>query len=476
MVVRKRPLLRGALMLTGAGAAARIIGTVYRILIVRWAGSEALGLFQMVMPLVRTASTLSTLRLPVALTRHTADAGARGDLAEIERGRRLTAIVITVLTALTAWATVALAPFLSRVFFTDGRTERLIWLLPVAVVPSALTGIFRGFAEGRHNMFSTSIAQIAEQFVRVPVSLWLVVLWAGRGVEHAAAALVVGHGIGEAAGLVTAMALSGWWAFGRELKEKSLWPRRRGTDRSLRDARERGPVSGRIRGKSPLFVVIEEIRTLKELLAVAMPISLATFINTTAQMINVGLVPRRLLVAGFSMAEATELYGQLTGIVMPLLYMPMLVVFPVATVLTPAIADAVATGGYRDARRRFLLGAGGAALVGLATLALCRAFPVAIPRLLYDMPEVAPLVALVGLGAPFAFTGAIFASVLHALGKTKVLLGNFVAATLIRLVLVYYWTADPDLGIAGALWALHVDYVLSAVVNGFISWRALQEQ
>ncbi len=61
-------------------------------------------------------------------------------------------------------------------------------------------------------------------------------------------------------------------------------------------------------------------------------------------MINVSLIPRRLLAAGFSMGEATELYGQLTGMVMPLLYMPMLLVFPVATVLTPAIADAAASG------------------------------------------------------------------------------------------------------------------------------------
>lgn len=465
--MRKRPLLRSALLLTGAGAIARGIGTVYRILIVRWAGPEALGLFQMVMPLHRTASTLATMRLPVALTRLTADAGARGDWEEVERGRRLTAFMITALSVLATWATVALAPFMARAFLTDPRTERLILLLPLAFVPSALTGIFRGFAEGRHNMTSTSVGQVAEQLVRVPVSLWLIVQWAGRGVEHAAAAIVVGHGIGEAVGLLSAMALSGWWAFGRQF----------GRPPSADASKGESPKKtrpGMWRGRRLLFVVIEEVRTLKELLSVAMPLSLATFINTTAQMINVGLVPRRLLTAGFTMAEATELYGQLTGIVMPLLYMPMLVVFPVATVLTPAIADAVAVGNYTDARRRFALGAGGAFLVGVATLLLCRIFPAAIPRLLYDMPEVAPLVALVGLAAPFAFTGAIFGSVLHALGKTNVLLFNFIIATCIRLVLVYYWTANPDLGISGALWALLIDYSFSAVVNGWVCWRSLQ--
>lgn len=480
--MRRRPLLKGALMLMGAGAVARGIGTVYRILIVRWAGSEALGLFQMVMPLLRTASTVATLRLPVALTRLTADASARGDLEEVERGRRLTAVLITVLSVLAAWVTISLAPFMANKFLTDPRTERLILWLPLAFVPSALTGIFRGFAEGRHNMMSTSIGQVAEQLVRVPVSLWLVAHWMTRGVEHVAAALVIGHGIGEIVGLVAAMVLSGWWAFSRERGQRTRHASRSGHGASGGTA-SRGIASGRRRGwhglhglwRRPLFLVINEIRTLKELLGVAVPLSLATAINTTAQMINVGLVPRRLLVAGFTMATATELYGQLTGIVMPLLYMPMLVVFPVATVLTPAIADAVAVGQYRGARRRFLLGAGGALLVGIVTLAVCRAFPAAIPQLLYGMPEVAPLVAVVGLGAPFAFTGTIFASILHALGKTNFLLLNFIATTLIRLVLIYYWTADPDLGITGALWALLVDYGLSAVINGWACWRYLRE-
>jgi len=67
--VRRRPLLQGALMLMAAGAATRAIGTLYRIVIVRWAGPEALGLYQMVMPVYRMASAMATLRLPVALTR-----------------------------------------------------------------------------------------------------------------------------------------------------------------------------------------------------------------------------------------------------------------------------------------------------------------------------------------------------------------------------------------------------------------------
>src|SRR5690606_42144651 len=86
--VRRRPLLQGAVMLMAAGAATRAIGTMYRIVIVRWAGPEALRLYQMVMPVYRLASAMATLRLPLALTPVTAKELARRNLDEEIRARR----------------------------------------------------------------------------------------------------------------------------------------------------------------------------------------------------------------------------------------------------------------------------------------------------------------------------------------------------------------------------------------------------
>jgi len=432
-------------MLMLSGAFTRAIGTFYRVLIVRWAGAEALGLFQMVIPLLRLASTMATLRLPVALTQVTAEGLARGRTDQVRSARRTAALLIGGMTALSAASVVVAAPFLAGRWLTDPRTERLIVLLPLALVPSALTGIFRGYAEGRQNMRSTAVGPVVEQLVRVPVVLVLLSLWAHRGVEYAAAALVVGLGAGELAGLITAVLLSGW----RQL------PRRRAGPRVL------PPTS---------------LGTASRLLTLSLPLWAATMINTAAQMINVGMIPRRLMVAGASMQEATELYGQLTGMVMPLLYMPMLAVFPVATVLTPAIADAWALGQQHRARHRFFLATTGALAVGLATAAVFRAFPEAVPRLLYGTDDIAPLVRIAAWAAPFAFTANIFASVLYALGRTRMVLATFVVATALRLVLIYHLTADPQLGIGGTLWAIVADCVVTAALNGAACLRWLRQE
>lgn len=469
--MRRRPLVRNALLLMGAGAISRLIGTGYRILIVRLAGAEALGLFQMVLPVFRTASTLSTLRLPVGLTRLTAQRLARGDVEGVYAARNQTALLITILTLLTTLLTWVSAPFLARHLITDPRVERLIWLLPLAFVPSAFTGIFRGFAEGRQSMLGNAVGQVSEQVVRVAVVFLLLSAWTSGNTEGAAVALVVGLGAGELAGLVTVACLSGW----RALPKSGPGSRRPGELRGFLRRRRRiqghgGLLRGLLQGWR---AAVRPLDTTRELLQVSLPLWVATMINTTVQMVNVTLIPRRLMVAGFSVREATELYGQLTGMVMPLLYLPMILIFPVSTVLTPAVADRVATGHYREARTQFLKATAGAVAVGVVSSAGFLLFPDLLSSILYGAPEIAPLVRLVALAPPFAYTASIFASVLHALGKTQWLLLSFLFTSGVRLGLVYRLTAHPDLGVAGALWAIIADYVLTALINGWAAWRFL---
>jgi len=437
-----------------AGAFARALGTVYRIIIVRMAGTEALGLFQMTVPVLRAASTMATLRLPTALTRLTADRLAQGDTRGVLQARTITAFCIVALTAATSAAMVALAPALARRLFTDPRILPLLYVLPLAVVPSALTGIFRGFAEGRQIMTGTAAGQVAEPVIRLAAAALLLRLWGPHGVVHAALALVVGYGIGELAGLLAAAAFSGWRSFPN--------PGAAGTAPSR--CAPPGPGGPAAPGS---------LAAGRELFAVALPLWATTMVNTAAQMINVSLIPRRLMAAGFSVREATELYGQLTGMVIPLLYMPMVAVFPVSTILTPAIAAHVAGAGRGRARRQFLQATVGALGVGAAASAAFALFPEPLARILYGEPQIAPLIALAAAAPPLVYTSSIFASVLQALGKTDVLLGHFLAATALRLALIYYLTADPSLGIAGALWALNADYALTALLNGRAAWRLL---
>ena len=68
-----------------------------RTIIVRLAGAEALGLYQMVFPAYRLIAVIVTIGMPTVLTTLVADYLARGAVEKAEQVRRIAATVILIL-------------------------------------------------------------------------------------------------------------------------------------------------------------------------------------------------------------------------------------------------------------------------------------------------------------------------------------------------------------------------------------------
>ena len=73
MLWRRRPLVAGAVTLFLSGLAIRAVSTVYRVALVRVAGEDILGLYQLTLPIYRLGWTLATFGIPVAISQLSAD-------------------------------------------------------------------------------------------------------------------------------------------------------------------------------------------------------------------------------------------------------------------------------------------------------------------------------------------------------------------------------------------------------------------
>lgn len=60
--------LRGAMVLSIAGAISKVLGAVYRIPLARLLGGEGMGLYQMAYPIYTTILALATAGVPVAIS------------------------------------------------------------------------------------------------------------------------------------------------------------------------------------------------------------------------------------------------------------------------------------------------------------------------------------------------------------------------------------------------------------------------
>ncbi|MEA4884526.1 MAG: hypothetical protein VB144_12890 [Clostridia bacterium] len=82
----------------------------------------------------------------------------------------------------------------------------------------------------------------------------------------------------------------------------------------------------------------------RALLRLGIPAMISGLLNSLISPVNAALVSRQLQSAGFTQSGAAQEFGQVTGMVAPLLYLPMLLVGPVIQVVTPAVAERMGAG------------------------------------------------------------------------------------------------------------------------------------
>ncbi len=175
---------------------------------------------------------------------------------------------------------------------------------------------------------------------------------------------------------------------------------------------------------------------LKRLLILAVPVSLANIMLPVVSSIDLFIVPRRLAVAGFSVEEATTLFGYLTGMATALVNMPTIVTASLAASLVPVISEAVAQNKSETILKR-------------THTAMRLANLITIP----------------------SFVGQVTTGVLQGMGKTAIPFINMVVSAAVKVFLSWNLTALPSWGVLGAAWATNADFGVAALLNLFFLYK-----
>ena len=438
-MVAKRPLLRGILTLTTAGLLVRMIGMAYRVMLVRVIGSEVVGVFQMTFPVYRLCATAVSLGLPVALSRTVAESLAKRDTARVRASFKIS-FSLVLLNAIIASALLLLcAHLLSGRVLSDHRTHLAILMMPIALVFTCTSGVVRGYFHGHQHATPPAIAQVVEQVVRVGVTLCLFRRLTGATVESAAAIAMLAMGIGEAAGFVT-----------------------------LLTAKLRWVPADRAAASQPQATSSSEpsnMNLISELLAMSLPLTAVGFITTISHTVDAIVIPRRLMCAGFDSSQATVLFGRLSGMAMPVVFLPGLFVFPISTLLLPEVAASRAHGRQTDLRRRLkqmtLLTLGMTLAGSVAMLLLAHR----ISTMLYRTDEAAALIERYAPAVPLLYIGYVLRSALNGLGRARLVLASTAAGALVDFAVLYNTVSRPSINIYGAIMGDVAGFALAAAIN-----------
>jgi stage V sporulation protein B len=183
------------------------------------------------------------------------------------------------------------------------------------------------------------------------------------------------------------------------------------------------------------------------------------------------IVPARLEDAGFTVAQATELYGYLTGMAVPLVNLFTIITAALATSLVPAISQSYAVGDSEQTYRRTATAMRLANIVTIPGGVGLWLLAEPIASMIYHAPQASESIKILAvsvflLGIHQATTG-----VLQGLGRTTIPVVNMGVAAVIKITLNWTLTAIPALGIKGASWATVADIGVAAILNIYFVYR-----
>ena len=432
-------VLKGTIILSFAGILAKFIGFFFKVPLARFIGLEGLGIYNYPYFLYITLVALSISGIPIAISKMVSERIAINDH---EGAYSVFRIALKAMTFVGIGTTIVL-------FFSAKLIVNLFWpseaiypLLGLCLAPTflAMISVYRGYFQGMQIMKPTALSQVIEAIGRLGVGLVLASYLLKYSIAHAAGGAAFGTTFGAFLGLISFVIVY------YKVKPEIV-----------------------VNFKKPTSAISKII--LKDIVRLALPISIGAVASSLMPLIDSLIINSRLSVAGYTVSQASELYGQL-GVASTLINFPLTVSVAIAISLVPSIAESKSKSNQKELSNKIDLGIKMGALWSFPTSVGILILATPILRFIFPMMEDGHLVLQIfSVSLILMVFNQIYTSILQGYGEVMVPVKNLYIGAIIKIVMTFVLASIPWLNIKGAAIAT----LLSYSVIMFLNMRALKK-
>lgn len=300
---KAKTIFLSMIMMTATTLVMRTIGVSFSAYLFNRIGPVSVGVFQLISSVYSFAATLATSGIRFTTTRLVSEEMGQNRHLGVRRVVRKCLTYALLFSASTGVLLFFSAELIGTEWLNEPQTILPLKILAFALPFLSLTSVFGGYYTAMRKTVRSSIIQIADQMVMIAVSVMGLTLLLPKGLEYACVALVLGSCISEVV------------AFGSMFFSYQLDKRRLDNRKA-----ETGSIVPR-------------------LLKISLPIAFSAYARSGLFTLQNILIPRGLKKFGASKEAAFTAYGNVHGMVLPLILYPSALLVALAELLIPELTE-----------------------------------------------------------------------------------------------------------------------------------------
>lgn len=403
--MNKNTVLKGAFILTLANIITRFTGFFYRIYMNNTIGIEGMGLYQLIMPVYSLCWSITSSGFTTTISKLTAQEKAKHQYGNMGRILKQSLLICTFLSLIISISLYFTADVFATYIIKEQRTIIPLKILALCFPFMSAGSCIRGYFFGIQNSTVPAFSQILEQTVRITAVFFTAEKLVPMGLSYACASAVIGIVAGEIVSFLFVLLLY------KRVKIK------------------KGFI------KKPSMGVMTSLTTI---LSMAIPLSSGRCLGALLSTIENILIPQRLGLFSGAKGNPLEIYGSLTGLMMPLIQFPTAFLMAVSITLVPAVSEACAIKNKRRIRDAVNLSVFFTIVVSLCFTAIFAIFPKEVCETVYQEEKLYMLLLKLSPVCPFLYLHITLSGLLNGLGEHIYILKNNVISSIINILFIYF--------------------------------------
>ena len=296
---RLKKFVLNTIILSLSSLVMNIIGMGFNVYISNKIGTEALGVYQLIISIYTFAITVATSGISIAVTHLISQKLALKEYADVKKIAKQSILLSSIIGSIAMILLILSSNFLTVNFLHNKVSSNSLILIAISLPPLAISASINGYFSAVTRVIKSASASFIEQFFKIIISIYFFNMILPNNLENACLSLVLGSLLSEVISFIYLVIL--YTIDKKRYKEK----------------------------------ISVKKSYIKDISKISFPVAITSYIRSGLSTLKQIIIPIRLEKSGISCEMALSQYGMITGMVMQLIWFPCLIINVFANLLIP---------------------------------------------------------------------------------------------------------------------------------------------